>query len=74
MVRQDASIPGEVHGGDVQPDLTAAAGARALDRVTGDMINKARLAEERKPQFHHAWRRHDERRRRRERERQLRGL
>lgn len=48
--------------------------AHALDRVTGDMIQKARLAEERKAQLHRAWRRHDERRRQRERERQLRGL
>ncbi|MGE3627973.1 MAG: relaxase/mobilization nuclease domain-containing protein, partial [Hyphomicrobiales bacterium] len=48
--------------------------ARALDRVTGDMIHKARLADERKAQLHRAWRRHQERRRQRERERQTRGL
>lgn len=48
--------------------------ARALDRVTGEMIHKARLAEERKEQLHRAWRRHAERKRQREREREMRGL
>lgn len=41
--------------------------ARAFERVTGDMIHKARLADEQKAQFHRAWRRHQERRRQRER-------
>lgn len=48
--------------------------AKALDRVTGDMIHKARLAEDRKEQLYRAWRKHEERRRQRERERAMRDL
>lgn len=48
--------------------------ARALDRVNGDLIHRARLADERKEQLHRAWRRHAERKRQRERERQTREL
>lgn len=48
--------------------------ARALDRVTGDLIHRAELADERKEQLHRAWRRHAERKRQRERERAARGL
>lgn len=48
--------------------------AKALDRVTGDMIHKARLAEDRKEQLYRAWRKHEERRRQRERERGMRDL
>lgn len=48
--------------------------AKALDRVTGDMIHKARLAEDRKEQLYRAWRKHQERRRQRERERAMRDL
>lgn len=48
--------------------------ARALDRVNAEMIQRARLADERKEQLHRAWRRHAERKRQRERERQAREL
>ena len=47
---------------------------KALDRVTGDMIHKARRAENRKEQLYRAWRKHQERRRQRERERAMRDL
>lgn len=48
--------------------------ARALDRVTGQMIHVSELEDARKEQLHRAWRRHAERKRQRERERAARGL
>ena len=49
--------------------------ARSLDRLSGDLIRKARISDDRKQQLELAWRKHQERKRELERKRALeRGL